>query len=178
MIDEDLHALEVQAMKEEEAEREKARREKEARKRLAVGTLPESVAEFPQLTAIELMRLRMAQVNEEKCANFFGLTVERFREELGKDEDLQKIFDAGSGRGKAEIQKAQYDAALSGDPTSLKHFGEHHLDQKSKITHEMDLEMVNKAIKMLEAKLGQAVVTKLQAPAIEAEFEEIDDVGE
>lgn len=112
------------------------------------------------ITADELLRLRQAQVSEMRTAAYFGKTVEEFRDELERDEALRRVYETGVGRGQALIQMAQFDAAISGDPTMLKHTGVHVLDQKEKVTHEVTVAGIDEMIAKAEALLGQKRVQK------------------
>lgn len=172
MTDIDLHEIELRALRQDESERSRIKKPKN-------NNIDSDGADFPELNAIDMMKLRMANVSEEKVADYFGITVEALREALEKDEDLKIIFDAGPGRGKAKIQITQYTTALLGDSTMLKHFGEHNLGQKSTIKHEgaITLEEADRVIAALKAALGQDDVQKaLAAPdVVDGEFEEIED---
>lgn len=126
------------------------------------------------ITLDELRKLREAQVSESRCAAYFGLTVDELRGKLSNDEDLKRVYETGGGRGQAMIQVAQFDAAISGDPTMLKHTGQHYLDQKDKILIGADLAAVDEMIKKLEAQLGQAEVKQLMGSVVDGEFEEVE----
>ncbi len=129
-----------------------------------------------EITLDELRKLREAQVSESRCAAYFGLTIDELRSKLANDEDLKRVYETGSGRGQAMIQIAQFEAAIDGDPTMLKHTGQHYLDQKDKILIGADLAAVDEMIKKLEAQLGQAEVTKLISDnVVDGEFEEVGD---
>lgn len=146
--------------------------------------LPHAV-DFPSLTKEELMKLRIAQVSPEKCAAYFGKTIDDFMAMVESDIELKKVFDVGPDRGKAMIQEKQFTIALAGDVNSLKHFGEHHLGQKTKIEHGVDEVAFKRFIEAAEAKIGQTAVARLRQEAsdevdqkyIEGEFEEVDEQG-
>lgn len=141
------------------------------------------VTEFPVLTKEELMKLRIAQVSPEKCAAYFGKTKDDFMVAVDSDIELKKVFDVGPDRGKAMIQEKQFTSALAGDVNSLKHFGEHHLGQKTKVEHGVDEVAFKRFIEAAEAKIGQSAVARLRQEAsdevdqkyIEGEFEEVED---
>lgn len=172
MTDSDLHALEVAAMKAEEAERAKYKKQRA----LSVQENEKDIAKFPELTPEELMKLRMAQVGESKVADYFGLSVDGLHERLGKDEELKRIFDAAPGRGKAKIQVTQYTTALSGDPTMLKHFGEHNLDQKNSKEVVLSWSTILDQTKKMEDELTRRGIDyKKVKEAIDAEFEEVEE---
>jgi hypothetical protein len=170
MTDPDLHELEVKAMLAEKAEREKYKKQKLA------APVETDIAKFPALTPKELMKLRMAQVSESKVADYFGLTVEQLHVRLSEDEDLKRIFDAAPGRGKAKIQVTQYTTALSGDPTMLKHFGEHNLDQKNTKEVVLSWSTILEQTKKMEDELTRRGINyKPIKEAIDAEFSEVED---
>lgn len=166
MDKDDLRDIEIRAMKQEEAERARLKNKK---------TVPTDtdICKFPAVTPEEMMRLRMANVSEEKVADYFGKTIEELREMLDHDEILKLIYDAGPGRGKAKVQVTQYTTALEGDTTMLKHFGEHNLGQKSTVKHEISdyLKEADRIIALLQSQLGQEEVQKM---IVDGEFKEIE----
>lgn len=176
---ESLRDLELKAIEEEKQARARSRKIKEEQGKQSDGM--GGIEKFPSLTAEELMKLRIAQVSENKCAAYFGMDVDEFKDRVESDEDLKQIYETGPDRGKAMIQKTQFTVALAGDANSLKHFGEHHLNQKTKVTHEMDDKQIADWLAAAEAKLGQAQISDLRQKAKEmvqiedAEYEEIDE---
>lgn len=171
---EDLKQIEIRAMKQEEAERLRLKNKKPTQQ-----NSDSDMCKFPDVTPEEMMKLRMANVSEEKVADYFGKTVEELRALLEKNDVLKLIYDAGPGRGKAKVQVTQYTTALEGDPTMLKHFGEHNLNQKSKVTHDFeDKAILVGVIQRIEAALEQKKVTKqIASNVIDAEATEIEDAN-
>lgn len=159
------------------SEREKLRNEQKT------GLILSHAVDFPAITKEEMMKLRIAQVSPEKCAAYFGKTIDDFMAAIDSDSELKKVFDVGPDRGKAMIQEKQFTIALSGDVNSLKHFGEHHLGQKTKIEHGVDEVAFKRFIEAAEAKIGQTAVARLRQEAsdevdqkyIEGEFEEVEE---
>ena len=176
MID-DLEALEIAGMNEDKAIRERNKKLKDHRS----GTTDNSVfVPFPDLTPKELMALCVAQVPENRRADYFGMTEEDLRMRVEEDPELKRIWDAGPGKGKAQVQMVQYSVASAGDPATLKKFGEDHLGQLNKMTLELQHEVVQKFIATATAKIGQDKVDKKRKElreVIEAEFEEVEDDG-
>ena len=141
------------------------------------------VKTFPVLTVEELMQLRIAQAGAERCAAYFGLILDDFTARVDADPELKKVFEAGPERGKAMIQKAQFEVALDGSENALKHFGEHNLGQKNKVEHGVDLASLQKAIEWAKSKCSQQEISEAEKRVdarlaaknvIEGECEEVD----
>lgn len=127
------------------------------------------------IDSAQLLKLREAQVSEKRCAAYFGMPLEEFKEILEKDKDLENIFTTGPLRGQANIQVAQYDAAISGDGFMMKHLGEHVLDQKSKTTVEVTSTLLDETIAKIEAQLTmRGIALPKPAEIVEVEYEVID----
>ena len=174
MTDDDTYALEVAAMEEE-----KAARAQNKKLRSQPAPVDEKFIPFPDLTPKELMALCEAQVSESGVAAYFGFTVDDLRMRIESNSELEKIYEFGREKGKAQIQVTQFSIARAGDAQVLKAFGENWLGQKSKLTVEMDDENVRKWLAAAEAKIGQQTVLqdlRRQAEeAVDAEYEIIDD---
>lgn len=134
-----------------------------------------------EISVAELLRLREAQVTEPRVAAYFGMTVPELKTALDKDENLKRVYETGVSRGQARIQVAQYEAALAGDPSMLKHTGEHVLDQSTKVKHTIAIEDVRQLLYEKQAELQQIKVMKqmklenANSSAIDGEFKEIED---
>ncbi len=130
-----------------------------------------------EISVAELLRLREAQVTEPRVAAYFGMTVPELKAALDKDENLKRVYETGVSRGQARIQVAQYEAALAGDPSMLKHTGEHVLDQSTKVKHTITIDDVRAGLIERQAQLQQIMVMKQMKleNAIDGEYLEIKD---
>src|SRR5574343_306058 len=92
-----------------------------------------------------LRRLCEIHCTAEECAGFFGCSTDTIDRRLkeAKEGNFAEFYKKHSGAGKASLRRAQWKAALHGNPTMLIWLGKQHLEQSDKqdVQHGGDIKL-------------------------------------
>lgn len=89
-----------------------------------------SVASGRKLTAPALEAILWAQSTDKQAAAYFGMDEDEFIHNINNDEKLLVVYDTARDAGLATLRLRQYETAVGGNSSMLKHLGAQHLDQK------------------------------------------------
>jgi hypothetical protein len=85
----------------------------------------------------ELEKLAKLQCTDQEIAAFFGVSTRTIENRRKEDEVFRDTIDRGRQTGLISLRRAQFGAALKGNPTMLVWMGKQLLNQKDKIANEM-----------------------------------------
>ena len=84
-------------------------------------------------TIKEINGLGKLQCTNIEAAAFLEVSRETFEQFLGRNKNASEAFERGKEQGKASLRRAQFKAALAGNPTMLVWMGKQLLGQKDKM---------------------------------------------
>ena len=93
----------------------------------------------PDSEIVEIVRnLAQIQCTTVEAGLVFGVTGSEFRDWLRAHGIAREAWESGRGLGLISLRRAQFEAALAGNPTMLVWLGKQFLDQQDKVVHSGD----------------------------------------
>lgn len=127
------------------------------------------------LTPGALEAILWAQCSDEMAAAYFGLRTEEFTVRVSDDAALKEVYETARTGGRAALQKAQFEAAMSGDRTMLTWLGKQHLGQADKVEHNGALALGDSQAKIT---INNIILRTLTQEQLEAISEQASGIGE
>jgi hypothetical protein len=103
----------------------------------------------------ELEKLASLMCTDADMAGFFGLARETFARRKAKTKAMQDAIERGRSKGRVSLRKSQFDRARAGDRTMLVWLGKQYLEQKDRVEHSGDLNLIAEELTAARDRLAK-----------------------